>query len=111
MKMHREVGKAYFDFIAFMKAEKPVVNEDRMKIFSDCLRHQGRGHGGINPARNAADSPSSADLHFNLVDGVVDERTEVPREVAAAEFKKTLQKRRSERRMGHLGMKLNAVNL
>ena len=92
-------------------AHQPRVDEHAGELGADGAVDQGRGHGGVDPARQRADHPGAAHLGPHRLDARHDHRRDGPRGLAAADVvEEVLQHLLATRRVHHLGVELHAVD-
>src|SRR6185312_4737598 len=80
------VTEGGFDQLALVFPEQAVVNENADELVADGFVEEGRDHGGIDAAGQAADDFAEADLLADRSDGVLGEVPHRPVSAAAADF-------------------------
>ena len=97
-------------FVAFIFAQKSVVDENAGKLPPDRLGKQHRRHRGIDAARKGAERPPHAKLRFQLGDRLIDEGAHSPISRAAADSSHKIPDHRlSFDGVQHFGMELDGI--
>ncbi len=99
------------DRLFFVLAQQAVVDQDATELRADGPVQEGRDDRRIDPARQAANHPIGPDAATNLLDRLLGKIAEPPRAVALANVGQEIgQHRFAQRRVGHFGMELQAVD-
>jgi len=105
------VGKLADDRFGLALAQQPVVDQDAGELPRDGLGQKRGGHRRVDPAREPADHPIVPHAAAHRFDRLLGEMPQAPRARATAyPGEEVLQDLGPQRRVGHLGVELQAVN-
>ena len=97
------------DALPLAGPEEPGIDEDAGELVADCPVNQGGGHRRIHASRQPADHGGIAHHVPDLLDGLLDERPGRPVRITPADIEEEVRDDLpSSRRVGHLGMELDA---
>ena len=100
------------DLLALLRPEQAVVDEDADQLVPDRLVHEGSSNSRVDPARETADHATRAHLRADALDLLGDDVAAVPvGRDAGGPVKEVLQHRLPVRRVLHLGVPLDSVEL
>ncbi len=104
------VAKQVDDLAGLVFPHQAGVDKDAGELIADGLVQQHRGHGGIDAPGKAADHLALAHLATDLGDGLLAEGLHGPATGEARDpVREVAQQGRTARRVGHLRVKLHAI--
>ena len=99
------------NLVGFAFSQQTVVDENARKLISDGFVEDRGDDGRIDSARKTADHAFIADARSNRGNLPINQRTDLPRPMTAADrFDEVCQQLSAVLGMGHFGMELQAVD-